>query len=89
MSGIRECPQEPAKAGQASRERKERFLRSFDAYGGQLKVTKDAISDFLREDGIDWLTDDQLEQITARVVSNARDSVRRTVRNRAILRRAS
>jgi hypothetical protein len=73
----------------ATRERKERFLRSFDAHKSPLKTAITAISERIYRDGLDWLTDEQLAEITSDVVENAMFANRRMVRNRAIYRRAS
>jgi len=73
----------------ATRERQERFLRSFDAHKSPLKTAITAISERIYRDGLDWLTDEQLTEITSDVVENALSANRRMVRNRNVLRRAS
>ncbi|MEZ2410505.1 hypothetical protein AB6806_27290 [Bosea sp. RCC_152_1] len=73
----------------ASRDRKDRFLRSFDAHKSPLRTAITAISERIYRDGLDWLTDEQLTEITSDVAENAISANRRMVRNRAILRRAS
>lgn len=73
----------------ATRERQERFLRSFDAHKSPLRTAITAISERIYRDGLDWLTDEQLAGITSDVVENVISANRRMVRNRAILRRAS
>ena len=73
----------------ASRERKERFLRSFDAHKSPLKTAITAISERIYRDGLDWLSDEQLTEITSDVAEQAIATTRRVVRNRAFLRRAS
>lgn len=73
----------------ATRERKERFLRGFDAHKSPLKTAITAISERIYRDGLDWLTDDQLTEITSDVVESAMSANRRMVRNRNALQRAS
>jgi signal transduction histidine kinase len=70
-----------------TRERKERFLRSFDANKSPLRTAITAISERIYLHGLDWLTDEQLAEITSDVVVNAMSGNRRMVRDRAILRR--
>lgn len=72
-----------------TRERQERFLRSFDAHKSPLRTAITAISERIYRDGLDWLTDEQLTEITSDVVESAMSANRRMVRNRAILRRAA
>lgn len=72
-----------------TRERKERFLRSFDANKSPLRTAITAISERIYRHGLDWLTDEQLTEITSDVVENAMSAHRRTMRNRNALRRAS
>jgi hypothetical protein len=70
----------------ASRERKERFLSSFDAYKSPMRTAITAISERIYRDGLDWLTDEQLSEITTDVLENARSSHRRMMRRRFELR---
>lgn len=66
--------------GATTRERQERFIKSFDRYPGS--TLDDAIGDCLRRHGTAWLTDEQIEEITSRTVDSARFSQRLRVRNR-------
>lgn len=68
----------------ATRERKERFLRSFDAHKSPLRTAITAISERIYRDGLDWLSDEQLSEITADVAESARSATRRNIRNRKI-----
>lgn len=68
----------------ATRERQERFIKSFDRYPGS--TLDDAIGDCLRRYGTAWLTDEQIEEIASRTVERARFSQRLRVRNRNLLR---
>ncbi|MCV9940958.1 hypothetical protein OIU35_31795 [Boseaceae bacterium BT-24-1] len=75
--------------GEVTRDRKDRFLRSFDADSRSMKTAITAISERIYRDGLDWLTDEQLDQITSDVLQNYRFSQRLMIRNRNLLRRAS
>jgi hypothetical protein len=64
----------------ASRERKERFIKSF----GDLPMTT-AISEVTRHllrHGLSWLTDEQISDMTSSKVDSARFSQRLRLRNR-------
>lgn len=73
----------------ATRERQERFLRSFDSHRTPMATAITAISERIYRDGLDWLSDEQMTAITSDVADQAMSANRRMVRNRAILRRAS
>jgi hypothetical protein len=64
----------------ATRERQESFIKSFD--GLPLRTLKDGISNCLLRHGSSWLTDEQIAEITADLVEQARFSQRLRVRNR-------
>lgn len=64
----------------ATRERQERFIKSFDRTPGS---TLDAgISRCLSRHGWSWLTDEQIADIAADMVSKERASQHLTLRNR-------
>lgn len=71
----------------STRKRQERFISSFDGVTG--RDARHYALLFLSRCGLSWLTDEQVEEITAQLVSDARFSQRLRVRNRAALRRAS
>lgn len=71
----------------ASRERQERFIKNFEGVAG-LDLDS-ALARCLRRDGLTWFTDEQIADLTSRIVDGARFSQRLRVRNRAVLRRAS
>jgi hypothetical protein len=67
----------------ASRERKERFIKSF----GDLPMTT-AISEVtkhLLRHGLSWLTDEQISDVTSSRLDSARISQRLRIRNRKVL----
>lgn len=64
----------------ASRKRQVEFMRSF---GGDAALI-DAVAAMIRRYGPDWLTDQQLTEVVAQQVSDARWSARNTRRNRRI-----
>ena len=70
----------------ATRERKERFISSFDAYSFSMKTALTAISNRIEREGLSWLTDDQLSDITEDVLEAVVSSQRRMIRNRNIRR---
>ena len=71
----------------ATRERKERFIESFKDV--PFRDAEALVEKRFRRHGLSWLTDEQLAQITADLVDDARFSQRLRIRNRAVLRRAS
>lgn len=64
----------------ATRERQERFAKSFDGVRGL--DWSASVDRFLRRVGLFWLTDEQMEEVTADMVSHARFSQRLRVLNR-------
>jgi len=73
--------------GAATRERKERFIKSFDGVRGQ--TIRERVAACISREGWSWLTDEQINEITSDLVDDARFSQRLRVRNRNMLRRAS
>ncbi len=71
----------------ATRERQERFIKDFN--GVQGLDWSAALDRLLARHGLSFFTDEQVEDITSEMVERARFSQRLTIRNRAILRRAS
>lgn len=71
----------------ATRERKERFIKSFE--GAAVRDAAMLVDRRLSRHGLSWLTDEQLDEITADLVSDARFSQTLRIRNRNALRRAS
>lgn len=71
----------------SSRERQERFIKSFDGVQG---LDFDyALERILRRRGLSWLTDEQMVEVVSEMAGRARFSQQMRVRNRAALRRAS
>lgn len=71
----------------ATREREERFIKSFNGFQG---LDFDAALDrILSRRGNSFFTDEQMAEITSEMVDRARFSQSLRVRNRANLRRAS
>lgn len=62
----------------SSRERRVQFVESFGA-----RTLLDAVRDIVIRDGADFFTDEQIEQITTKVVDDALLSHRHMIRNRA------
>lgn len=71
----------------ATRERQERFAKSFDDVLGL--DWGSTIERLLSEEGLSWLTDEQMGQIASIIARRARSSQHRRLRNRAILRGAA
>jgi hypothetical protein len=71
----------------ATRERKERFIKSFDGVYGQT-IRDRAVACIVRN-GWSWLTDEQIDDITADLVSDARFTQRLNIRNHKILKGAA
>lgn len=69
----------------ATRERQERFAKSFD--GVQGLDWSSALDRLLSERGLAFLTDEQMDEIASEMVDRARFSQRLRVRNRNALRR--
>lgn len=66
----------------ASRERRERFILSFDSSPAVPRFME-ALRDCIRRGGgLSWFTDEQIEQIAARLANDARWTTRLNVRNR-------
>ena len=63
----------------ASRERQERFMRSFG--NGRDEIAKEAV-EMIRQHGPSWLTDEQMDQIVSHTVSSWRFTQRINIRNR-------
>lgn len=71
----------------ATRARMETFIRSFDGLPGQ--TLAEGVAACLARHGVSWLNDDQIADITERLVSDARFSQRLRVRNRRALQQRS
>lgn len=71
----------------ATRQRQERFAKSFD--GVQGLDWSAALDRILARRGLSFFTDEQMEEITSAMVERARFSRTLRVRNRAALRRAA
>lgn len=74
-------------ARQSTRERQERFIQTFDGVPGH--TLQDGVAAFVGRHGAAWLTDDQIAEVTARLVDKARFSQRLRVRNRRALQRSA
>lgn len=70
-----------------TRARQARFLASFDTWPGN--TARDAVSGRIVRHGLEWLTDEQLADITADVAGDALDETRRRIRNRNSIRKAA
>ncbi len=70
-----------------TRARKAKFLASFDSLPGS--TVQAAVASCLRRYGINWLTDEQLAEITSDVAGDARFSHGFKIRNRRLLRRVA
>lgn len=70
-----------------TRERKECFAMTYDGVRGL--DWRESVDRFLSRQGISWLTDEQVEEITSDMVSHARFSQRLRVRNRNARRSAA
>lgn len=70
----------------ASRERKERFL---NVGGNARQIAIAAIRARIRREGLDWLTDEQLTDITSDILADERARCRLNIRNRMIIRGAA
>ena len=68
----------------STRERKIRFIQGFGAY-----ALHRAVEQAFRQNGPDWLTDEQLDEIVHAQVADYRATQHRNMRNRAIARKAS
>lgn len=68
-----------------TRARQAKFLASFDTWPGT--TAERAVGACLRRYGLDWLTDEQLAEITSDVVNDARFSQRLRARNRREIER--
>jgi hypothetical protein len=64
-----------------SRERKLKWIETFGRY-----ALRDAVSAILASDGPDFLTDEQIDLITEKMVYDAREKTRRKIRNRNFYR---
>lgn len=64
-----------------TRERKIEWIETFGR-----NALRDAVSEILAIDGHWFLTDEQIDQITSKMVDDARDTTRRMVRNRNFYR---
>lgn len=64
-----------------SRERKLKWIETF----GRSSL-RDAVSAIMAIDGPDFLTDEQIDLITEKMVYDARDATRRKIRNRNFYR---
>lgn len=64
----------------ATRQRQERFARSFD--GVQGLDWSAALDRLLSRHGLSWLTDEQMAEITSEMVGRARFSQRLRIQNR-------
>jgi len=71
----------------ATRQRQERFAKSFD--GVQGLDWSAALDRILARRSLSFFTDEQMEEITSTMVERARLSQRLRVRNRAALRRVA
>ncbi|MBA4220191.1 MAG: hypothetical protein C0458_05615 [Methylobacterium sp.] len=71
----------------ATRQRQERFAKSFD--GVQGLDWSAALDRLLAQRGLSFFTDEQMEDIASEMVRRARFSQRLRVRNRIALRRAA
>lgn len=67
---------------QATRERKERFIKSFGN-----RAVHAAVETMIDRYGLGWLTDEQVHDITVDMASDALATTRMTIRNRRIYRR--
>lgn len=67
----------------ATRDRKLRFINSFGR-----NALRTAVTEALCYYGDDFLTDDQVDLLTADLIADARAAQRRMLRNRPILRAA-
>lgn len=69
-------------AKEATRERKLKFINSFGRF--ELRAL---VADMVDIEGADFLTDEQIDRITARKVEDERYRTHRDIRNRAAARR--
>lgn len=67
---------------QATRERKERFIKSFGD-----RAVRAAVETIIQRYGLGWLTDEQVHDITVDMASDALASTRQVIRNRRIYQR--
>ena len=66
----------------STRERKERFIKSF----GKI-TTRDVVLGLFERYGLAMLSDEQIEEATSELVADAMATTKRTIRNRRIYRR--
>lgn len=66
----------------STRERKERFIRSFGD-----RAVRAAVETMIARYGLGWLTDEQIHDITADMASDALATTRNVIRNRRIYQR--
>ena len=67
--------------GATTRARKISFIEGFGT-----RALSEAVAAAFQRHGTDWLTDEQLEEITSRQLADFRSTARRHRQNRAILR---
>lgn len=63
----------------STRERQERFIKSFDN-----RTVRSAVEVMVSRYGLGWLTDAQIHDITADLASDAMAETKRNIRNRRI-----